>query len=185
MNEEAALLAAICAEPTDDTPRLVYADWLQEHGQEDYAEFIRVECEIARLCDVYRNGTATAADVARQTALFEREGQLSRTVYPARIHPVFYWLTSLGIDYSYCVFNRGGFLDAVTCTAEQWFQHGDTIRARHPVTRVLLTQAWTEGLFQNRDGKRAWVRSLDEFLAFLRDTSPGVEFAMAGEVRER
>ncbi|QEG26448.1 hypothetical protein GobsT_11870 [Gemmata obscuriglobus] len=30
--EEAALLAAIIAAPADDTPRLVYADWLQEQA---------------------------------------------------------------------------------------------------------------------------------------------------------
>ena len=40
-DEQAALLAAICAEPDDDTPRLVYADWLQEHGDEEQAQFIR------------------------------------------------------------------------------------------------------------------------------------------------
>jgi len=39
--EQAALLAAIVAEPDDDTPRLVYADWLQEHGDEEQAQFIR------------------------------------------------------------------------------------------------------------------------------------------------
>jgi uncharacterized protein (TIGR02996 family) len=33
----------------DDTPRLVYADWLIENGQDDRAEFIRVQVERARL----------------------------------------------------------------------------------------------------------------------------------------
>jgi uncharacterized protein (TIGR02996 family) len=43
MHPEAdALLDAIFDHPDDDTPRLVYADWLQEHGQEDYAQFIRL-----------------------------------------------------------------------------------------------------------------------------------------------
>lgn len=42
---ERALYRAICANPDEDTPRLVYADWLQEHGDEDRAEFIRVQCE--------------------------------------------------------------------------------------------------------------------------------------------
>lgn len=42
--DELALLAAIHAAPRDDTPRLVYADWLQEHGQDEYAEFIRLQC---------------------------------------------------------------------------------------------------------------------------------------------
>lgn len=47
--EAAAFLEAILASPADDAPRLVYADWLDEHGQSDRAEFIRVQCEIARL----------------------------------------------------------------------------------------------------------------------------------------
>lgn len=49
MHPEAdALLSAIWDHPEDDTPRLVYADWLQEHGYERYAEFIRVSVAIAR-----------------------------------------------------------------------------------------------------------------------------------------
>ncbi len=43
MNERDALLAAIIAQPDDDTARLVFADWLQEHGQERRAQFIRVQ----------------------------------------------------------------------------------------------------------------------------------------------
>src|SRR5262249_44868579 len=34
-----------------DAPRLVYADWLEEHGDAARAEFIRVQCELARLDD--------------------------------------------------------------------------------------------------------------------------------------
>lgn len=53
-----ALLKAIKAHPDEDTPRLMYADWLQERGQDDRAEFIRLQCELARTprwageCDV-------------------------------------------------------------------------------------------------------------------------------------
>jgi uncharacterized protein (TIGR02996 family) len=46
-----ALLAAICANPEEDTPRLVYADWLEENGEHERAEFIRLQCELARLFD--------------------------------------------------------------------------------------------------------------------------------------
>ena len=45
--DEAALLAAIRADPEDDTPRLVYADWLEETSELANvlrAEFIRVQC---------------------------------------------------------------------------------------------------------------------------------------------
>src|SRR5262245_38829145 len=48
MSDCAALLAAIREAPDDDAPRLVYADWLDEHGQPERAEFIRVQCELAR-----------------------------------------------------------------------------------------------------------------------------------------
>jgi uncharacterized protein (TIGR02996 family) len=45
----AALLAAICASPDDDLPCLAAADWLEEHGEDDRAELIRAQCELARL----------------------------------------------------------------------------------------------------------------------------------------
>jgi uncharacterized protein (TIGR02996 family) len=48
MTEREALLAAVCEHPDDDTPRLVFADWLDEHGEPDRAEFIRVQVELAR-----------------------------------------------------------------------------------------------------------------------------------------
>jgi|SRR5579883_697815 len=43
MSDESALLAAIFAYPDEDTPRLIYADWLEEHGQPERAEFIRLQ----------------------------------------------------------------------------------------------------------------------------------------------
>jgi uncharacterized protein (TIGR02996 family) len=44
---EDALLKAVIAEPDDDSPRLIYADWLEENGQEARAEFIRVQVALA------------------------------------------------------------------------------------------------------------------------------------------
>ena len=42
-----ALLRAVCESPDDDTPRLVLADWLEENGEPERAEFIRIGVEIA------------------------------------------------------------------------------------------------------------------------------------------
>lgn len=44
------LLAAILATPDDDVPRLVFADWIEERGDPNWAEFIRVQCALARSC---------------------------------------------------------------------------------------------------------------------------------------
>ena len=43
--ENPELLAAIIAHPDEDTPRLMYADWLQENGDLERAEFIRLHIE--------------------------------------------------------------------------------------------------------------------------------------------
>jgi uncharacterized protein (TIGR02996 family) len=59
VSDQRALLAAICAHPDEDTPRLAYADWLDEYtgsmpkpkreSVRMRAELIRVQCELARL----------------------------------------------------------------------------------------------------------------------------------------
>jgi uncharacterized protein (TIGR02996 family) len=43
------LLRAAFRDPDDDTPRLVFADYLEENGQGDRAALIRYQCEQARL----------------------------------------------------------------------------------------------------------------------------------------
>jgi uncharacterized protein (TIGR02996 family) len=45
--EGEALFRAVCEEPWDDAVRLVYADWLEEHGQPQRADFIRFQCDYA------------------------------------------------------------------------------------------------------------------------------------------
>jgi uncharacterized protein (TIGR02996 family) len=58
-----AFLTDIIANPGDDTPRLVYADWLDDHGDADRSEFIRIQVELSR--------SETAA--ARRAELLERQ----------------------------------------------------------------------------------------------------------------
>jgi uncharacterized protein (TIGR02996 family) len=49
MTEREMLLRAVCESPDDDTPRLVFADWLDENGEPERAEFIRVQIEQTKL----------------------------------------------------------------------------------------------------------------------------------------
>lgn len=44
MTDYEALLRGVLLAPADDLPRLVLADWLEEHGQGDTAQFIRYQC---------------------------------------------------------------------------------------------------------------------------------------------
>ena len=79
MTLEAAFLQDIIASPEDDVPRLVYADWLQEHGQADRAEFIRVQCALARTAA----GDNRRASLERlRTELWEAHGAGWRAALP-------------------------------------------------------------------------------------------------------
>jgi uncharacterized protein (TIGR02996 family) len=48
MSEKDDLLQAICERPDEDDRRLVFADWLDDHGDADRAELIRVQVTLAR-----------------------------------------------------------------------------------------------------------------------------------------
>ncbi|MBP3960723.1 TIGR02996 domain-containing protein [Gemmata sp. G18] len=47
LSDRESLLAAIIADPEEDTPRLMFADWLKENGDPDRGEFIRLQVEAA------------------------------------------------------------------------------------------------------------------------------------------
>jgi uncharacterized protein (TIGR02996 family) len=69
MLDRRPFIDAILADSEDDTSRLVYADWLEEHGDESdcvRAEFIRIGCEVAKL----------ASDNPRRAELERREDEL-------------------------------------------------------------------------------------------------------------
>jgi uncharacterized protein (TIGR02996 family) len=49
MAEQEGLLQAIAEQPDDDRLRLIFADWLEDHGDGPRAEFIRLQIALARL----------------------------------------------------------------------------------------------------------------------------------------
>jgi uncharacterized protein (TIGR02996 family) len=61
-----AFLEAIKGEPDNDTPRLVFADWLEENGDPERADFIRIQCELDPLDE----------DDLRWANLWDREEEL-------------------------------------------------------------------------------------------------------------
>ena len=145
MTDREALVAAIAERPRDDSPRLVYADWLDEHGQSERAEFIRLQCRAARL----RPGSVGRADALRAaddlTAGHESDwlGE---------------WATRL-VTWDY----RRGFLRRVRMTAEQFLAHGDALFRAEPVRRLELVKVpagWTHdhGDPLEADAIRAVVR---------------------------
>lgn len=54
MTDREAFMSRIIDSPDDDAPRLVFADWLDEHGEPERAEFIRVQIRLANLKPTYQ-----------------------------------------------------------------------------------------------------------------------------------
>jgi uncharacterized protein (TIGR02996 family) len=60
-DEERRLLDAIIEAPDDDAPRLVYADWLQSHG-DPRGELIQLQCQLAAVPDDDRRRSIKIAE---------------------------------------------------------------------------------------------------------------------------
>jgi uncharacterized protein (TIGR02996 family) len=95
--EERGLLAAVVANADDDVPRLVYADWLDEHDRPERAEFIRVQCRLA----------AVAPDDPDYPELLDRQSELA--LWLEAHEPVKDTLGRLGLqpDFGYDEYVRG------------------------------------------------------------------------------
>lgn len=100
MSDEAALLAAIRVNYQEDTPRLVYADWLDEHATNEAdrarAEFIRVNSEVLQLNGDYQAPECTEhwwRLVNRQHELVERYQRewFSQFPFPEVLQPSDFW----------------------------------------------------------------------------------------------
>jgi uncharacterized protein (TIGR02996 family) len=117
-------LQDVLAQPDDDIPRLIYADWLEDHGDADRAEFIRVQCRLAR---TRRDCPALTKLRRREHFLLGRFGPTWRRALPA-------WLRS-GV-----VFRRG-FIDEFAGFAGTFFRDDpeDYFRAAPTTTILHLT----------------------------------------------
>lgn len=148
-----ALLAAIIAEPADDTRRMAYADKCRELGDEDRADFIETQLEMARWGQPPGDDFTFAAAVKKYefapegmnlAALYRRSQELLAAPH-ASLSGRNCGVWSAPIPVSVGLYGpepfafRRGFVASVRCTAEQWVFSGDVIRARHPVEQVTLT----------------------------------------------
>lgn len=93
MTTREALIDAIIREQDEDTPRLLFADWLDEFGDTETdrqrAEFIRVSVEIYRLAhDRHKRKKMTPNEIAeRWEELGTRELELAEQLYSHAIAP--------------------------------------------------------------------------------------------------
>ena len=180
MNDGSSLLAAILANPACDTTRLVYADWIQESGQHERAEFICIQVELAKIMPAGRLVDGSDETLYRVRWLQVRERELWVRLRDGMRDETSPGVNSLGIEEYLsssvgslrCGFVRRGFIECVTCTAVNWLAHADAIVATHPVTKVLLTTEPHERDFGAIE-KMDWAARTATYYRW-----PGIEFAL-------
>ena len=126
-----ALLQAIILNPAENEPRLQYSDWLQEQGQDERAEFIRVQCELSSFS--CRPSFVHNMRKCRKCVETDRIWEFVRADWFGEAAPLFrgYGLRVIGrndfeLTESRTVFRLSrGFLESVTCTAEAFLAHAD------------------------------------------------------------
>jgi uncharacterized protein (TIGR02996 family) len=122
--DQSAILMAIRADPENDIPRLVYADWLEEHEQPERAEFIRIECETQR----------TDRESDAYIELLRRSDRL-RAANAKR------WFGPLGdgdvrkvVEH---IITKRGFVDCVVLASKKFTVHAELIFEYAPLLRGL------------------------------------------------
>ncbi|MCI0704634.1 MAG: TIGR02996 domain-containing protein [Planctomycetia bacterium] len=134
MTDEDALLNAIAAHPEEDTPRLVYADWLDENTDalpdpntaRIRAEFIRLQIEIAH------KQTLPREILNRHVDLFKRNQELLDNHRVELLAPF-----AEKVRYFDAIFERG-FLTELKVEAELFLDHAEWIGKLKPLPRVKL-----------------------------------------------
>lgn len=138
-----ALYAAILANPHEDTPRLVYADALDEQGDTSgRAEFIRVQCELAKYPPTVPWDTFTSSAKAEFAAVREddpRREKLERREQELLTAHVLDWAGDEFLPFEAAsgkipIFRRG-FVDEVA--VPDVTPISDLLR-RHPLSVVML-----------------------------------------------
>lgn len=145
-NDGTALQAAIRACPDDDAPRLVYADWLQENGDESRAEFIRAQIAVARgesaRTVLYR------FRVAKLLTAHGREWFPECSGWGVTPHPNKFREFSQHQLYHAALVSRG-FLSHIRCRMRDWERLGPTLVMSQPLEHVTIgdrevAEEWSE-----------------------------------------
>jgi uncharacterized protein (TIGR02996 family) len=125
MTHDEAFLQDILEHPHDDTPRLIYADWLEDHGGEARAEFIRLQLLLTA------HGGSDERDAAEMRG---RAEQLLRDHDEDLAGPV---IGELARGWE---FHRG-LVHAITIEAETLLRHADDLFRSAPIRHLRLLDA--------------------------------------------
>jgi uncharacterized protein (TIGR02996 family) len=142
MAYDEAFIQAIREHPYEDAPRLIYADWLEEHGQADRAEFIRIQCRLAQSPDTD----------PESSDLMLRAEELLRRHWKEWVDPlrniVGLWYRRYGEEWIREEYHpeglrrfQRGFVDGLALDAGDFLRHADALQRLTPLYSLILWRA--------------------------------------------
>jgi uncharacterized protein (TIGR02996 family) len=120
--EHPGFLQDIIEHPDDDTPRLIYADWLDEHGQAERATFIRTQCAFVRFL--------------RDDDPFEHFGLPADELLPAYKEPLLAPLCAIGLNEISNRYEQGA-MSGVRYFLRRGFVEGIEVYGRAALARFI------------------------------------------------
>lgn len=131
------LMRAIIESPDDDTPRLIFADWLEENGEEKRAEFIRVQIGLEKSKghswtgqQVHENNDVCGCSYC----IFRRREQYLLGYGRVQWCPVRQCFAS-----PHDVVYHRGFVESIRCPYQNWLDNWKELLDSAPIRKVTLT----------------------------------------------
>jgi uncharacterized protein (TIGR02996 family) len=133
MNHEDAFLRSISEDADDVAPRLVFADWLDDNGDPQWARFIRVQCRLAKLGE---------DDPERQRLAYEAESLLPEMLarLTDRKHPRYAAKLATWLKEQRPAFERG-FVARLSTTPRRFLDRADELMKVAPIQHLNLNNA--------------------------------------------
>jgi uncharacterized protein (TIGR02996 family) len=133
-HEREALFRAVCEHPWDDAVRLVYADWLEEHGQPERAAFIRFQIESKEL----KRDDLSSEEMEPDNLYWERYREFDslRSRWEKELPAL------PGVKWSWS-FERGFIADVTFRSPKAFCEHAEAVFAASPIDDIRVEKVST------------------------------------------
>lgn len=186
MTDHDLLLRTVLTDPGDDAPRLVYADWHEEYGQPERAEFVRAQIELAAVdaeveslgkchCSGPDPTGCSRCRAGQKRGLWVRRGRLrvrEKQLLESMVHGVcdkhgrrqntyamYAWVPPGLWSFNASQWQwRRGFVESISLPLKAFMEHAATLFAAHPIVNVTLTDREPRAVGSH--GRVHWVRNL-------------------------
>lgn len=145
-------LRAVIADPDDDLPRLVFADWLDEHRDPAWASMIRRGCEHPKKVLYADNVPHLTRDRSRNGLQSVWSTIPSKTRTPGATGVINRVIPSPRNTHRFNALFARGFLKTVECPWDWFADHAGELLATHPLAEVRLV-TWPPLIVERVDNR--------------------------------